>query len=93
MNKEITITPSEIKQAIDDLLNENHLLKERIKYLERSNDRREDTIIELRQENNDLEDNWNKLKEFLENNWKETQDIWFVKIINKMKEVENYDNY
>ena len=34
------------------------------------------------------EDNWNKLKEFLENNWKETQDIWFVKIINKMKELE-----
>jgi len=31
----------------------------------------------------------NELKEFLENNYKETQDIWYVKIINKMRELEN----
>ena len=35
-----------------------------------------------------LEDNWDKLKEWLENNWIESQDIWFVKIINKMQELE-----
>ena len=39
-----------------------------------------------------LEDNWNKLKEFLETNWKETQDIWFVKIINKMQKLERSDS-
>ena len=33
-------------------------------------------------------DNWNELKDFLEINWKETQDIWFVKIINKMEGLE-----
>lgn len=33
-------------------------------------------------------ENWNKLKEWLESNWKESQDIWFVKIINKMQELE-----
>nr|DAZ41260.1 MAG TPA: hypothetical protein [Caudoviricetes sp.] len=33
-------------------------------------------------------DNWNKLREWLETNWKETQDIWFVKILNKMQELE-----
>lgn len=33
-------------------------------------------------------DNWNKLREWLESNWKESQDIWFVKIINKMQELE-----
>lgn len=33
-------------------------------------------------------DNWNRLKEWLESNWEESQDIWFVKIINKMQELE-----
>lgn len=33
-------------------------------------------------------DNWNKLKEWLEENWQESQDIWFVKIINKMQDIE-----
>lgn len=36
----------------------------------------------------ELEDNWDKLKEWLESNWEESQDIWFVKIINKMQELE-----
>ena len=38
---------------------------------------------QLQQENKQLKDNWNKLKE-----WIESQDIWFVKIINKMQELE-----
>lgn len=42
----------------------NKQLQERIEYLERSNNRREDTILEQRQEIGDLEDNWNKLKEY-----------------------------
>lgn len=45
-------------------------------------------IKQLLQENKQLKDNWNKLKEWLENNWIESQDIWFVKIINKMQEIE-----
>lgn len=43
----------------------NEKLKERIAYLERSNNRREGTILEQRQEISDLEDNWNKLEEFI----------------------------
>ena len=39
----------------------------------------------------ELENNWNKLKEYLEKSWTESQDIWFVKIINKMKEIEEID--
>ena len=46
-------------------------LKERIEYLERSNDRREDTILEQRQEISNLKDNWNELKNFLKNTRKE----------------------
>lgn len=43
---------------------------------------------QLQQENKQLKDNWDKLKKWLENNWIESQDIWFVKIINKMQELE-----
>ena len=43
---------------------------------------------ELKEENKQFKDNWDKLKEWLESNWEESQDIWFVKIINKMQELE-----
>ena len=43
---------------------------------------------QLQQENKRFKDNWDKLKEWLESNWEESQDIWFVKIINKMQELE-----
>lgn len=46
---------------------------------------------ELKEENKQFKDNWDKLKEWLESNWEESQDIWFVKIINKMQELEGSD--
>ncbi len=45
-------------------------------------------IKEQLAENELLKNNWSELKEWLEQNWKETQDIWYVKIINKMNEME-----
>ena len=45
-------------------------------------------IKKLQQENKQLKDNWDELKEWLEKKWEVSQDIWFVKIINKMKELE-----
>lgn len=45
-------------------------------------------IQRLQQENKLLKNNWNKLKKWLEKSWEESQDIWFVKIINKMQEIE-----
>ena len=85
-----------------ELDEENKRLKERIEYLERSNNRREDTILEQRQEISDLEDNWNKLKEYLfdirkrgfalqnlANVTKNTEpNISILIIINKMQELE-----
>ena len=59
------IPNSDIKPLLDKLQQDNEKLKERIEYLERSNNRREDTILEQRQRLIDLEDNWNKLKECL----------------------------
>lgn len=32
--------------------------------------------------------NWNELKKWLEENWQQSQDIWFVKILNKIQELE-----
>ena len=44
--------------CIENLQQENKQLKERIEYLERSNNRREDTILEQRQEISNLEDTY-----------------------------------
>lgn len=54
------------------LKQENKRLKERVEYLERSNDRREDEIIYLRQELNDIyEDKINKAIEYIYKNEEE----------------------
>ena len=55
-----------------------------------------DFIIELQEENSRLErklekrkDAWQEMKEYLEEKREESQDIWYVKIINKMREIED----
>ena len=73
------------------LKKENKQLQERIEYLERSNNRREDTILEQRKEISDLEDNWNKLKECLKDvmNGSEADDKEFVEtILDIIQEIE-----
>ena len=57
------VIKEEIKPKLIDYFYQK---QERIEYLERSNNRREDTIFEQSQKINDLEDNWNKLKIWLE---------------------------
>ena len=77
--------------CIENLQQENQKFQERIEYLERSNNRREDTIIEQRQEISDLEDNWNKLKKYIKTEIPEDAFIdteWFVSILDKMQELE-----
>lgn len=68
-----------IYDSIIKLKKENKQLQERIEYLERSNDRREDTIIEQRQEISDLEDNLGRLKEWVKEqpifNYKNDDDV------------------
>ena len=78
-----------------DLQQENKNLKERIGYLERSNDRREVTILEQIQEISDLEDNWNKLKEYVLKKQAilfDTEYICYSNILDKMQELESGDN-
>lgn len=45
-------------------------------------------IAEVQQENKQLKSILTELEEWLENNWKSTQDIWYVKIINKIQELK-----
>lgn len=78
------------------LKKKNQQLQERMEYLERSNNRREDTIFEQSQKIIDLEDNWVKLKEYLHNvdvviDYSENYDGSFInydELINKMQELE-----
>ena len=84
-------------QHINNIEQQNKKQKERIKYLERSNNRREDTILEQRQEISTLEDNWNKLKEYIGSGWycfdNESVEFEVAKsILNKMQEVEGSDS-
>lgn len=47
----------------------NEELKERVAYLERSNDRREDEILSLRQELNDSNNKIDKAIEYIDKEW------------------------
>lgn len=73
---------------------ENKQLQERIEYLERSNNRREDTILGQRQEISDLEDNWNKLRKWIvynkhnENTEQHYLVVDFGTLLDKMRELE-----
>lgn len=73
------------------LKKENKQLKERIEYLERSNNRREDTILEQRQEISDLGDNWNKLKKLFYQKYYNGERIDTKDILDKMQELEQGD--
>ena len=77
--------------CIENLQQENKQLKERIEYLERSNNRREDTILEQRQKISDLEDNWNMLKEFIDTLWLDDKGI-VTKIKDKIELIEQGDS-
>lgn len=44
--------------------------------------------IELARSEEQLQNNWNDLEIWLEEYWEQSQDVWFVKIINKMHELE-----
>ena len=100
INKEHQQINGELRQA-NKLLNEQYIRlykeyeqQEQIKYLERSNNRREDTILEQRQEISDLEDNWNKLREWIiynkhnENTEQHYLVVDYGTLLGKMQELE-----
>ena len=94
------------KLSLDDLeyvkklQQENKQIQERMEYLERSNNRREDIIIEQRQEIIDLEDNWDELKEWVNKHYDYYMNeedyiggrLCFTDMKNKMQELEGSDS-
>lgn len=76
---------SELYDYIKQIEQENRQLKERIEYLERSNNRTEDIIIEQRQEISDLEDNWDELKEYAKEIISTDNELYGTDLLNKMQ--------
>ena len=62
---------------IDELQQKNQQLQERMEYLERSNNRREDTIFEQSQKISDLEDKLSKIETLIINHNCDTGDIYY----------------
>lgn len=98
MNKdeliEYAIRTSEVikEEKISELINYFHKKQERIEYLERSNDRREDTILEQRQEISNLKDNWVKLKEYTKEIISTDNELYGTDLLDKMQELEGSDS-
>ena len=102
VNWENQLLKKKYENAVADyesVMFEKEQLKERIKYLERSNDRREDTILEQRQEISDLEDNWEIIRQYCldeqipeetdeYNSYIEFSNSVYDNILNKMQELE-----
>ena len=78
------VIKEEIKPKLIDYFYQK---QERIEYLERSNNRREDTIFEQSQKIIDLEDNWDILKNFIDTLWLDNKGI-VTKIKDKIKFIE-----
>ena len=81
------------KEEIEDILEELHLvrpeiLKPKAKKLFEAIMSIADERDELQQENQELKDNWNKLKEYCKNNYYGTTTIG---ILDKMQELEGKD--
>ena len=66
-----------MQKCIDELHQKNQQLQERMKYLERSNNRREDTIFEQSQKISDLEDKLSKIETLIINHDCDTGDIYY----------------
>ena len=90
VNKEIKITPNGIKQAIENLLNENEQLQQE--------NQQQNQLLkenqELKKENRQLKDNWNKLKEIAksQSDFKlkiRNKELWFEvdELLSKMQEL------
>lgn len=89
-------TSEAIKEEIKPkLIDYFYKKQERMEYLERSNNRREDTIFEQSQKISDLEDNLDKLKECLKDvmNSCDADDKDFLEtILDIMQELEKGDS-
>lgn len=87
-NKKLNGTIQTYDILLKSNIEENKQLQERIEYLERSNNRKEDIIIEQRQEISDLEDNWDELKEYAKEIISTDNELYGTDLLDKMRELE-----
>lgn len=80
------MTPS--KEAVIDIF--NYYIEQNNMYLMTQEEHKR--YLEKDKQITQLTNNWNELEEWLESNWKDTQDIWYVKIINKMNKIKDGNN-
>ena len=71
----------EIIEEIEQLQQENQELKKQLKNYKKLG------FKYLQDKNNNLEAQQKEFIEYLEKMWKETQDIWYIKILQKYKEI------
>lgn len=76
---------------VKELQQENKQLKERVEYLERSNNRREETIIEERKEISDLEERINNQEFLLKSQGKELKELYSI-IDKAIEYLEHFDS-
>lgn len=81
------IVNEDLVYAIANSIQEN---KDKIEKLEKQNIRlkNKNKNKNLKQKLDKKNKILNELKEWLEDNWEQSQDIWYIKIINKIKELE-----
>ena len=52
-----------------------------------------DMLVASWSRENKLVHDWNNLEEWLEELWDKTQDIWYIKVINRIREIRGEDTY
>lgn len=62
--------------------------KNEVKYHDKQFEELLNQYIELSRKYDKLQNKWNGFKNWLEEQWKQSQDIWFVKVIGKIQEME-----
>lgn len=98
--QDMVIDINEIKR----LTEENKQLEQKLKYYQQNYGTKKnmmkldkkklvDMIVASWGRENKLVHDWNNFEDWLEDLWNKTQDVWYVKIINKIREIRGEDTY
>lgn len=106
-NKTINYFYEDIVTVINEvkrLLKENNQFKRKLEYYQQNYGTKKnmmkldkkklvDMLVASWSRENKLVHDWNNFEDWLENLWNKTQDVWYVKIINKIREIRGEDTY
>lgn len=106
-NKTINYFYEDIVTVINEvkrLLEENNQFKRKLEYYQQNYGTKKnmmkldkkklvDMLVASWSRENKLIHDWNNFEDWLENLWNKTQDVWYVKIINRIREIRGEDTY